>query len=394
MIPDKTNRLCHLKWSEFSWNLASNNVTACCDATPATIDIPAAKLDPSSVFNGRLARERQALKRGEEVPSCESCWKKERIGLISKRLRNIEPTDYSQHEIASPKTLVINLHSVCPLQCVYCCHEYSSTWYTDSKKNGPILEDVRYTPSAKDKLRHSLSQSDLSQTISYRLFDSMLRDGTLDAVEKMRISGGEPLHLPDLLLQLLDLAWQANPSMHIGINTGLSLSKDKLIKLLDRLEPYRSHMTFYLSMETTGRSAEIIRNGIVWTDWTDNVELMRERGFDIAFHSVLNVLSIFGFEDFLRYADSLSLLDRIHYEWLTDPSFLDLTNFSQVITEDAIASLLDSDLISSNLRTDLTSICPAQDDQQVADFIVFMNGFASRKKIGTDDLPVPIANLL
>jgi organic radical activating enzyme len=169
------------------------------------------------------------------------------------------------------RTLEISFDRTCQFACSYCNPAFSSTWVKDINTNGPYVElesDGRnhFTHSHDSAQLFKFGQDNPYVTAFFQWWESDLHR-TLD---ELRITGGEPL-MSGYTWQLLD--WfktnRGRSKTRLAINSNLGAQVD-----LDRLfESVDSPIDLYTSNESIGAHAEYIRDGLVWDDWANNIEL-------------------------------------------------------------------------------------------------------------------------
>jgi hypothetical protein len=136
-------------------------------------------------------------------------------------------------------------------------------------------------------------------TAFFRWWESDLHQ-TLD---ELRITGGEPL-MSGYTWQLLD--WfkknKGRSKTRLAINSNLGTQVD-LDRLFDSVD---SPIDLYTSNESVGVHAEYIRDGLVWDDWVNNIEIMCDnfsstklRGLHIM--CTINALCLESLTEFLDF---------------------------------------------------------------------------------------------
>jgi hypothetical protein len=188
---------------------------------------------------------------------------------------------------------------------MYCSHHYSSQWATERIKYGEITQeqyDIEF-PKPSDKFTETF----------WKWFNETGRYG----MYRLGIIGGEPLITPELYPMLEKLIASVEEIEHeqkhkitlffvTNMNTPESYS-EKFYKFLPKLSKL-FRVEILISMESVGKKAEYIRNGLDWNTFDKNVNKLlskSELDFDVAFLPSLNVLSISSLEDFVKYVTSL-----------------------------------------------------------------------------------------
>jgi hypothetical protein len=122
-------------------------------------------------------------------------------------------------------------------------------------------------------------------------------------LDELRITGGEPL-MSGYTWQLLD--WfkynqgRSQTRLAINSNLGTQVDIDRLFNSVD------VPIDLYTSNEAVGKDAEYIRDGLVWKDWANSVEVILDNqiGHKLrALHIMctINALCLDSLTDFLEY---------------------------------------------------------------------------------------------
>jgi hypothetical protein len=153
---------------------------------------------------------------------------------------------------------------------VYCGPEFSSKWASE-------LDIIPVVPADTQK-----------ENFKQYIFDHA------NQLDHVYLAGGEPLLMKENL-QLLD---RIRPETQLRINTNLSKVDTQVF---DRICQFKN-VHWIVSVETIEHEFEYIRYGGRWTDFLDNLNIIRSLGHKISFnmlHFMLNYQSIFGCVDLL-----------------------------------------------------------------------------------------------
>ena len=224
------------------------------------------------------------MQQGRRPAGCEYCWKIEDIDrnnisdrVYKSRIYPIESLDHAYHldhrSDVDLRTLEIAFDRTCQFACSYCNPAFSSTWVKDIKTNGP------YTDLVSDGRNHFTHVHSASQLFVYgesnpyvEAFFRWWESDLHSTLQELRITGGEPLMSAETW-RLID--WfrnnQGKSSTRLAINSNLGAGVD-LVRLLDSIAGLE--VDIYTSQESTGPQAEYIRDGLDYTAWLRNVELL------------------------------------------------------------------------------------------------------------------------
>lgn len=315
VLDTKSASFCAAKWYNATIWLGSGMTTSCHHPLPHRVEVEDIVENPSALHNTHKKKaERQLMQHGDRPAGCEYCWKIEDMGVdaISDRVykSKIYPleeldrayqTNYT--EDFNLRTLEISFDRTCQFACSYCNPAFSSTWVRDIHANGPYLgleSDGRnhFTHTHDSSQLYKFGETNPYVEAFFKWWESDLHQ-TLD---ELRITGGEPL-MSGYTWQLLD--WfrtnqgKSKTRLAINSNLGTQVDIDRLFNSVD------APIDLYTSNESIGLHAEYIRDGLVWDDWANSVELILDnqigdklRGLHIM--CTINALCLDSLVDFLE----------------------------------------------------------------------------------------------
>jgi len=284
VIDVKSESFCGAKWYNATIWLGSGMTTSCHHPLPHKVEVADVVENPRALHNTpKKKAEREQMQAGERPSGCEYCWKIEDIGRnnISDRVYKTviysdEDLDYAYRTPSSQdinlRTLEISFDRTCQFACSYCNPAFSSTWVKDINTNGP------YMGLESDGRNHFTHSHDSAQLFKYgednpyvNAFFEWWEADLHKTLNELRITGGEPL-MSGYTWQLLD--WFKNNKgrsqtrLAINSNLGTQVDLDRLFASVD------APIDLYTSNESVGSHAEYIRDGLVWDDWANNIELI------------------------------------------------------------------------------------------------------------------------
>ena len=284
IIDIKSSSFCGAKWYNATIWLGSGMTTSCHHPLPHKVEISEVLDNPRALHNTpRKKEERHQMQQGQRPTGCEYCWKIEDIGRdnISDRvyktvLFNDEELDYAFksnfEEDFNLRTLEISFDRTCQFACSYCNPAFSSTWVKDINNNGPYVDLVsdgrnHFTHSHDNAQLFKYGENNLYIDAFFKWWESDLHK----SLTELRITGGEPL-MSGYTWQLLD--WfksnRGRSQTRLAINSNLGTQVD-LDRLFDSVD---APIDLYTSNESIGLHAEYIRDGLVWDNWANNIELI------------------------------------------------------------------------------------------------------------------------
>ena len=314
VIDIKSDSFCGAKWYNATIWLGSGMTTSCHHPLPHKIDIEKIKTNPSALHNtDQKKSERAQMQKGHRPAGCEYCWKIEDIGRDNVSDRVYKTVIYSDQDLdrayntnpiddVNLRTLEISFDRTCQFACSYCNPAFSSTWVRDINTNGPYNN---LTSDGRNHFTHSHDSAQLykfGETNPYvEAFFAWWESDLHQTLDELRITGGEPL-LSGYTWQLLD--WFKNnkgkSKTRLAINSNLGTQVD-VGRLFDSVD---QPIDIYTSNEATGLQAEYVRDGLVWDDWANKVELIlnnhqsKLRGLHIM--CTINALCLDSLVDFLE----------------------------------------------------------------------------------------------
>ena len=285
VLDTKSASFCAAKWYNATIWLGSGQSTSCHHPPAHSIDLEELKTNPKALHNTVEKKiDRLNMQLGNRPKGCEYCWKIEDIDRnnISDRVykSKIYPIALLDEAFTQPhqadvdlRTLEIAFDRTCQFACSYCNPAFSSTWVRDIKTHGP------YTDLVSDGRNHFTHLHASSQLYSYgetnpyvQAFFAWWESSLHQTLQELRITGGEPL-MSGETWKLLD--WfknnQGKSKTRLAINSNLGAGVD-LDRLLDSVAGLE--VDIYTSQEATAQQAEYIRDGLDYSAWLANVELL------------------------------------------------------------------------------------------------------------------------
>ena len=315
VIDIKSESFCGAKWYNATIWLGSGQTTSCHHPLPHAIDIEKIKTNPSALHNtDQKKSERAQMQAGVRPSGCEYCWKIEDIGRNNVSDRVYKTVIYSDKDLENayntPASEDVNLRSleisfdrVCQFACSYCNPAFSSTWVKDINARGPYLHLVS---DGRNHFTHSHDSSQLykfGQVNPYvQAFFAWWESDLHRTLDELRITGGEPLMSGDtwkLLDWFKENKGKSKTRLAINSNLGTQVDIDRLFASVD--EP----IDLYTSNESVGLQAEYIRDGLVWDDWANTVEMILDNQIDHKLRALhimctINALCLDSLVDFLE----------------------------------------------------------------------------------------------
>jgi organic radical activating enzyme len=287
VLDQLSGSFCAAKWYNATIWLGSGQTTSCHHPPAHLVDRDKVTTNPRLLHNTDQKKEdRRKMLAGERPAGCEYCWKIEDMGrdAVSDRVykSKIYPIEALHEARNTPPesdvnllTLEIAFDRTCQFACSYCNPAFSTTWAKDIQRNGPYVDLVS---DGRNHFTHTHSSSQLYKVTEtnpyvdafFAWWDSDLHR----TLQELRITGGEPLmsaHTWRLIDWFKEHKGKSTTRLAINSNLGTDVDVDRLLQSTQGMQ-----IDLYTSNESMGTQAEYIRDGLVWTDWTRNVERLLE----------------------------------------------------------------------------------------------------------------------
>ena len=289
VLDELSPSFCAAKWYNATIWLGSGMTTSCHHPPAHLVDKDKVTTNPRLLHNTEQKKaDRAQMLAGERPPGCEYCWKIEDMGTDSvsdrvykSRIYPIKALDEARntpvdHDV-NLRTLEIAFDRTCQFACSYCNPAFSTTWVKDIRRNGAYANLVS---DGRNHFTHTHDSSQpygITETNPYvDAFFSWWESDLHRTLQELRITGGEPLmsaHTWRLIDWFRDNRGKSSTRLAINSNLGTDIDVGRLLASTAGME-----IDLYTSNEAVGLQAEYIRDGLVWDDWTNNVERLLNAG--------------------------------------------------------------------------------------------------------------------
>tara|TARA_Y200000002_G_scaffold372496_1_gene370369 strand:- start:80 stop:1405 length:1326 start_codon:yes stop_codon:yes gene_type:complete len=347
------NTMCFKTWNDIVISLPQRTVKWCCKTvyTPEQVKELTFDMDTLTedfLFNHPILQQRKHdLSGGTYNKDCELCWKTERAGGNSVRTEYMKTFDYKLNkqwrksknhpklridfhkqmkQMDNFRFIEIELTNKCNMACVYCWGGSSTRWQKELGQRFPDTDDLMF-----DKLIDILN-------------DYWHRHLKTHHHVNFSLLGGEPFFtdhmfrfIRNFMININDTQTRKDQKVVITVTTNLNFPQKKFnefIELVERTPNITYEMQ--LSGEALGRKSELIRWGLDFNKWNENLELFFEKSKEInnlvlGFGCAHNSLSLPYFKDFLVYMqDKINKFDYdkeiiMHSNWVDNPEHLSVS---------------------------------------------------------------------
>ena len=219
---------------------------------------------------------KQAMARGEWAPGCSWCKRLEETTGVSGRTVRTTSAESMKAINTDPdffklEHLVVNWSNLCNLTCVYCNPEASTAW-----------QSIKKIPINHVKNEHE-DLIELARTQGHN-------------IQGLSLGGGEPL-LQKGLEQFLDCIDASKVSVMVTTNLSVDLNNNAIYQRL-RTWPNVSWMISFDN--ANAEKFEYVRHGASWTQFTNNIQIMKQHGQKVQAHPAY---SVYCATDLMEYYD-------------------------------------------------------------------------------------------
>ena len=324
VIDPISDSFCGAKWYNATIWLGHGGTASCHHPPAHNIDKEEIKTNPSAIHNTRHKKKmRQMMLEGTRPKECEYCWKIEDMEKDADGSRPVSDRTFKTHiysdedlqtianmdpaEDVNLKTLEIAFDRTCQFACSYCNPAFSTTWVKDIRTNGG------YSNIRSDARGHFIDDAPYADPFEkdegnpyVKAFWEWWPELSL-GLDELRITGGEPT-MSDSVWGLFD--WfkenkETHPNakkMRYAINSNLG-AKPKLIEKLAEATQHVERFHLYTSGEAFGAQGEYIRDGLDFSQFSQNcVKLLRDGKIE-GFHMMMtiNALCLDSMVEFLDW---------------------------------------------------------------------------------------------
>ena len=311
---ESTPTFCLAKWHHVTMYLQSGETHSCYHPRPHKIPLEELRDNPSALHNTHEKKlERKMMLEGKKPEGCQYCWNIEAMGpdyISDRHIRNSSIFTEERFEQTAkgpwdqninPEYLEINFGNECNFKCGYCHPKYSTSFYKEIEKYGPVT-NVKNHRCDIDWMKLYQREEENPYVDAFWEWWPELRK-TLNI---MRVTGGEPT-LHKSTWQLLDkIEEEPMPWLELNINSNLGTKTVLIERLADKVkklveENKIQSFKLFTSMDTWGERAEYIRTGLDLELWEQNFHTyVQHSNSPITFMITFNIFSVTSFKSLLE----------------------------------------------------------------------------------------------
>ncbi len=312
--------MCLAKWYNVSIHIPTGKTHSCYHPPAHKIPLAEIQASPDAIHNTKYKKkQRKKMLLGERPKECSFCWDIEDSGeQLSDRayrskdvyrpgiLQELAKDGFSGNPI--PRYVEVNFNQACNFKCAYCSPHLSTEWHKEIERHGA------YT-LASGKRHNDIEWMQKSDMVPDNGPDNPYLKAFWEwfptvypTLQTFRMTGGEPL-MDKNTFKVFDYV-SANPKgddLHLSITSNCCPPGNQWEKFLASLKELEEkdaidHFMLFCSLDSWGKQAEYIRNGLNFDVMYKNVTdyLRQGRKHSLTFIVTFNALSIPGWMEYVK----------------------------------------------------------------------------------------------
>jgi hypothetical protein len=323
---------CLAKWHHVTMYLQSGETHSCYHPQPHKIPLEELYDNPSALHNTQQKKEeRKLMLDGGKPTGCQYCWNIEAMGpdyISDRNIRNASIFTEERYEQTAkgpwnqninPEYIEINFGNECNFKCGYCHPKYSTSFYKEIEKYGPVTTVKNHRCDIDWMKLYQREEENPYVDAFWEWWPEMRK--TLNII---RITGGEPT-LHSSTWKFLDkIDEDPMPWLEININSNFGTKNVLYQRLAERVKKLTDEnkiksFKMFTSMDTWGERAEYIRTGLDLNVWQENFHTyLQNTNSPITFMITFNIFSVTTFksllEKFLEWRKQYGWYDEKPYD--------------------------------------------------------------------------------
>lgn len=310
-----SDTFCMAKWYHVTMYLQTGETHSCYHPRPHKIPLEELKNNPSALHNTEQKKlERKSMVEGGKPEGCQYCWNIENMGseyMSDRHIRNAslynekrfdecnQSDNYTKNY--NPDYIEINFGNECNFKCGYCHPKYSTSYFNEIKKFGPVTSVNNHRCDIDWMKLYSREDENPYVEAWWKWWPELKND-----LQILRITGGEPTMHTSTWKILEDLVNDPMPNLELNINSNLGTKEliiEKLCYTVKNLVDNNKIKNFKLftSLDTWGPRAEYIRTGLDLQLWEKNFHnYLSITSSPLTFMVTFNALTVTTFKSLLE----------------------------------------------------------------------------------------------
>ena len=323
--------------------------------------------------SGAMASFRTAMLGDTPLSVCRKCYDKEKAGISSRRqqfnelFRNESDrlsatgSDGTLPNSIQPIDLDLRFSNLCNFRCRSCWHGASSRWFSDAAALGLTKGETAVITAGADR---------------EKTFTQVMEQ--LSVVRSIYFAGGEPLLMEEHYALLEELVRVGRTDVRLSYNTNLSELRLGNRQVTDLWRVFE-HVRVGASADGMGAVGELVRKGIKWTRFEENLHAVREScpHVQLSMATTVSVLNLFHIPVFYSHAHKVLGFDHdsIFVNPLQEPHHYNIQILPRSMKRSAVAALTE---LARSLPENRPTLESAESGRQggkaaVLDLVEYMN---------------------
>lgn len=347
---------CLAKWFNVSIHIPTGQTHSCYHPRSHKIPLEEVKIDVSALHNTNYKKEqRKLMLEGQRPNECNFCWQIEDSGnqLSDRAYRSkdvyeegliAEAQALGYEGNAIPRYVEVNFNQACNFRCSYCSPHLSTAWQKDIEDNGAFILDDRWHNDITWVKQLNIDNSTDNPYLK-AFWDWM--PVLYPKLQTFRMTGGEPL-MDKNTFKMFDYIYEhPKPDLNLSITSNCCPPGNQWDKFMISLKKITEkdaveHFMLFCSLDSWGKQAEYIRNGMDFDVLYKNVTdfLTNSNKHSLTFIITFNALSYTGFVDYIKNIHKLrqQFSNDRQMIWfdvpqLSSPDFLNPKLIPELVTE-------------------------------------------------------------
>lgn len=311
-----SRNVCSKMWTDLTIDLKSKTFKHCCKQLPYKpnlADIKTLGKDFFINYDLNIKNRKQMLFENELPESCAFCkyqgensikhvwnsWTDEYINQNENVLLYEDQTFYIE----------IDIGNSCNLACIYCGPWSSTTWEKELN------------------IKNSTSNNEEYNALVLKLLVEWIKTFPKNRKLTINMLGGEPLMIPEtyaIIEKLIPACKKFDYKPKMMITTNLYTKPKLLDRLFEILEKTSGVFSweFSISIEDIGERAEMVRYGLNWKVFEDNVGKIIDKVDYIYFTNTINIVSLPYFDEWIEWAFNKMQSKKFGHNWLLSCNYV------------------------------------------------------------------------
>jgi sulfatase maturation enzyme AslB (radical SAM superfamily) len=319
---------CLAKWYNVSLHIPTGRTHSCYHPPTHQIPLKEIAIDVSALHNTRYKKnQRKLMLKGERPIECGFCWQIEDSGtqLSDRAYRSKDVYESGLIEEAltienpNPRYVEVNFNQACNLKCSYCSPHLSTEWNKEIDRYGAYhLADGKTHNDTQWMISKNMIPNNSVDNPYLLAFWEWLPQ-IYPTLHTFRMTGGEPLMDKNTFRMFDYVKEHPSEKLHLSITSNCCPPKGQWDKFMSSLKEITdrdaiNHFMLFCSLDSWGKQAEYIRNGLdfctLYTNVTDY--LKNSSKHSLTFIITFNTLSYTGF---VKYIENIH---KLRNEYNTD----------------------------------------------------------------------------